>query len=82
MKTTLSFLLALLCLVSCNSGGSDLMKLIAERDSLKAKVELQETKLQTNEFAINTINSALDSISIQEGLIFSTDKREVPITKP
>ena len=81
MKTTLSFLLALLCLVSCNSGSSDLMKLIAERDSLKAKVELQETKLQTNEFAINTINSALDSISIQEGLIFSTDEREVPITK-
>ena len=72
-------LLYILC--ACNGNGGDLMKLVAERDSLKAKTEKQEIELKNNNAAIQAINSAIDSIAVQEGLIFTSSSNETPITK-
>ncbi len=78
----LSIYLCLLCMIcSCNGNGGDLMKLVAERDSLKAMADRQQMELKTNNAAIQAINSALDSIAVQEGLIFTSSSRETPITK-
>lgn len=81
MKQLSIYLCMLYIVCFCNGNGGDLMKLIAERDSLKAITDKQEIELKTNNTAIQAINSVLDSIAVQEGLIFTSSSRETPITK-
>lgn len=72
-------LLYILC--SCNGNSGDLMRLVAERDSLKAMAEKQEMELKNNKAAIQAINSAIDSIAVHEGLLFTSSSNETPVTK-
>lgn len=71
-------------LVSCNNGDSStaILRLVAERDSIKAQNELQMRKLSVIDEMISTINSALDSISAEENMLFVNPMAsEVPISR-
>ncbi len=71
-------------LASCNSGDSSgaILKLVAERDSIKELSELQMRKLDVINEMISTINSALDSISAEENMLFVNPlASEIPISR-
>lgn len=74
---------AMWSLVSC--GGSDsskaILQLVAERDSLKAESDLQMKKLDVINEMIATINSALDSISAEENVLFINTSPELPMSR-
>lgn len=73
--------LSTLLVNSCNNQGGDLMKLVEERDSLKMQNETQNKKLTAITGTITAINAALDSIALEEGMIFANDSRETPLTR-
>lgn len=83
MKKAIWILLALLSLLmnSCNRQGGDIMQLVAERDSLKSQNEMQDKKLTAITATITAINETLDSIALQEEMIFVNESREVPLTR-
>lgn len=83
MKKTFYGLLAMFMLLmsGCNNQGGDIMQLVAERDSLKNQNEVQNEKLTAITGTITAINAALDSIALQEGMIFASDSREAPLTR-
>ena len=81
MNKAIFYFILLFTICSCKGNEGDLMKLVAERDSLKAMAEKQELDLKTNNAVAQAINSALDSISLQEGLLFTNSSRESPVTK-
>lgn len=81
LKKSFIYLLLLFIICSCNNSGGDVMKLVAERDSLKESVEKQRNELQMTNATVSAINSALDSIAIEEGLIFVSKSSEVPIDR-
>lgn len=71
----------LLAVCGCGNNGGDVMKLVEERDSLKAKSEKAEQQLNAVNGMVATLNSALDSISIEEGLIFVSKDPEVQLSR-
>ena len=73
----------LLCLGSCSGGDTikAILQLVAERDSLKAESELQMKKLDVINEMIATINSALDSISAEENMLFISTSSELPMSR-
>jgi len=73
-------LLLALTVCGCNNGG-DVMKLVEERDSLKAKTEKAEGELKAINGMVATLNSALDLISAEEGLIFVSKNPEVQLSR-
>lgn len=83
MKKTLFSLCTLLAVVlsGCNNQGGDILKLVAERDSLKANNEAQDKKLTAITGTVTAINAALDSIALEEGMIFAGDSHETPLTR-
>ena len=72
-----------LWLGSCSGGDSSkaILQLVAERDSLKAESELQMKKLDVINEMIATINSALDSISAEENMLFISTSSELPMSR-
>lgn len=83
MKKTFYGLLTMFMLLvgGCNNQGGDIMQLVAERDSLKSQNEVQNEKLTAITGTITAINAVLDSIALQEGMIFAGDSREAPLTR-
>lgn len=73
--------LLLLTVCGCNGRGGDVMKLVEERDSLKAKSEKAESQLNAINGMVATLNSALDSITVEEGLIFVSKDPEVQLSR-
>ena len=65
---------------SCGGGSGEFMKILAERDSLKSRSEIQQFELDLNKAVIRDINAAFDSIAREEGMLFFTDSKEV-VTK-
>lgn len=72
---------SLLVAISCNNSGGDLMKLVEERDSLKAKTEKAEQQLKAINGMVATLNTALDSISAEEGMLFTSSNPEVQMNR-
>lgn len=71
-------------LTSCkNTGKSDLMRLIEERDSLRLVAEIQNQRYLNIEKAVNMMNATMDSIAQEENMIFvNVDGKDgVPITR-
>ncbi|MCM1504609.1 MAG: hypothetical protein NC127_05385 [Muribaculum sp.] len=69
---------------ACSGGDSSgaILKLVAERDSIKELSELQMRKLDVINEMISTINSALDSISAEENMLFiNPSTSEIPISR-
>lgn len=64
----------------CNGSNGDIMQLVAERDSLKATIEKQKDDLNAINVLVTTINQSLDSISVQEGLVFVSNS-EKPVSR-
>lgn len=64
----------------CNGSNGDVMQLVAERDSLKATIEKQKDDLNAINVLVATINQSLDSISVQEGLVFVSNS-EKPVSR-
>ncbi|MDO4311211.1 MAG: hypothetical protein Q4C43_10935 [Prevotella sp.] len=64
----------------CNGSKGDVMQLVAERDSLKATIEKQKDDLNAINVLVTTINQSLDSISVQEGLVFVSNS-EKPVSR-
>lgn len=68
-------------LVSCNGSSSRVSRILAERDSLRVANEIQEKNLNSIAEMIDTINSVLDSITMEEGMLFLTSSKESHFTK-
>lgn len=66
---------------SCNQYASKYSRLVEERDSLRLENEIQARNLNTFVEMIDTINSVLDSISLEEGMLFLTPTKEVKYAK-
>lgn len=58
-----------------------LLELVAERDSLRSENSSQRKRLDTLNGMISTINSALDSISIQENILFIDPVSETQVSR-
>lgn len=75
---SISFLM--LCLSSCGNGSGNLLKIVDERDSLRRLSETQATILENYMNTVEVLTATLDSISVQEQMIFLSDG-EMPVTK-
>lgn len=74
--------MSLFSLVSCgNSSHSEIISLVSERDSLRVENKLQAKRLQKVNDMIVTLNTALDSVQTQEGLIFLDASGETQATR-
>lgn len=76
---SMCFILLLVC--SCGNSGSEVMKLVEERDSLRQINREQIERLDSYSKTIETLNETLDSIAYQENMIFFNNNGEMPITK-
>lgn len=67
----------------CNNSESSnaILTLVAERDSLRSANEMQRQRLDKINSMITTINSAMDSISAEEGQLFANVESELPMSK-
>lgn len=65
---------------SCGNSSRELMQLVEERDSLKQINETQTNKLKSYSQTVETLNATLDSIALQENMIFLAHG-EMPVTK-
>lgn len=72
--------LLLLSIYGCGHSNSEIIKLVEERDSLKLANQVQSKELSNYGKMIQVINSTLDSIAMQENLIFVSND-ETPLTK-
>lgn len=57
------------------------MKLVEERDSLKARSESAEKQLESVTEMVGTLSSALDSISAEESMIFVSKNPDVQLSR-
>ena len=83
MRKTIYFMaLAVACtwLFSCGNSNSEIIKLVAERDSLRALSESQTAVLDDYGKTIKVIKTTLDSIAEQDNLLF-IGTGELPVTK-
>lgn len=72
---------ASLLICGCGNSGSEVMKLVEERDSLRQINREQVKRLDSYSKTIETLNETLDSIAYQENMIFFNNNGEIPITK-
>lgn len=74
---------ALTCLVLKGCGGStnEIVQLVSERDSLRQVNKLNEIRWSSINEMLSVVNSTVDSISIEEGLIFVSGNGESQITR-
>lgn len=72
---------AITVLCGCRQQGGDIMKLVEERDSLKAKAEHVEQRLSDVTGMVATLNSALDTISVEEGLLFVSRNSDAQMSR-
>ena len=79
-KTFIVFLMSL-GILSCNQSASKYSRLMEERDSLKLENEIQSKNLNSIVEMIDTINSVLDSITMEEGMLFLAPTKEVKFAK-
>lgn len=81
ITSLLSMCFVLLLVCSCGNSGSEVMKLVEERDSLRQINREQIERLDSYSKTIETLNETLDSIAYQENMIFFNNNGEMPITK-
>lgn len=79
-KTFIVFLMSL-GILSCDQQHQKYSRLMEERDSLKLENEIQAKNLNSIAEMIDTINSVLDSITMEEGMLFLTSTKEVKYAK-
>ena len=70
-----------ICLTSCNQSANKYSRLVQERDSLKLENEMQAKNLNSILEMIDTINSVLDSITLEERMLFLAPTKEVKYAK-
>lgn len=72
MNKYISFAIVCLivCLSSCNNNHSEVIKVVSERDSLQNVADAQTRRLNKIANILRTLDSALDSIQHEEGMIF------------
>lgn len=70
-----------LLVASCNNSSDNVIKLVEERDSLRAANEQSMTRLKTIDAMMTTLNSALDSISVEEQMLFVSKNPEVQMSR-
>lgn len=64
-------MVSLLCLTTgCGPSTGDIAKIIEERDSLRTQTKMQQRHMENVSELLTLINSGLDSIAANEGLIF------------
>ncbi|MDO4161370.1 MAG: hypothetical protein Q4D41_13040 [Prevotellaceae bacterium] len=73
----IAFVGTILC--GCNNSDSKVIEIVEERDSLKAAYEISKKQLSVVNGMIGSINKALDSIMVEEDLLFVNPHSEAPI---
>ena len=76
-----SFVALSVILPSCGHSTNEVVALVTERDSLLAQNELYEKRLDRIDQMVNTFGSVLDSIAMEEGMIFISDVEGTPINR-
>lgn len=80
-------LLSLSCMImayiaaGCGNSDSKVVGIVEERDSLRAAYEAQRQRLSAIDGMLATINGALDSVAIEEGMLFTGDSKETPVSR-
>lgn len=77
---SLTVILITTIMTGCRNDGK-VINLVEERDSLKAAYEVQRQRLSAIDGMISTINGALDSIAIEEGMLFMNKSEETPVSR-
>lgn len=62
-------------------GDGKVLDLVEERDSLKAAYDAQRQRLSAIDGMLSTINRALDSVAIEERLLFVNKSKETPVSR-
>lgn len=73
-----------LAITACSGDGANqsaLLSLVAERDSLRDENSAQRHRLTEINNMISTINAVLDSISVQEKMLFIDPVTETPVSR-
>ena len=68
---------AIVGVASCGQSGYNYKRLLEERDSLKIANEVQTKNINSIVAMIDTLNSVLDSITLEEGVLFLAPSQEV-----
>lgn len=83
----LSVMLLLLTMIigsalsGCGNSGSEVIKIVTERDSLRVQNQVKTQQLLSINEMISTLNGALDSIYKEENLIFLDPLSEKPVNR-
>lgn len=60
-----------LCITSCGKSASEIAEIVSERDSLRNETKRQSHRLENLDRMMDIVNSGLDSIATQEGILFN-----------
>lgn len=71
----------ILCLSGCGNTSSEVLKIVAERDSLRTAAHAQKERIDHIDRLMTTINSALDSVATEESLLFISGSDELPVKR-
>lgn len=76
----LTLILFVLTISGCRNDGK-VISIIEERDSLKETCEAQHQRISAVDGMITTLNNALDSIALEEGMLFTNKSNETSVNR-
>lgn len=74
-------ILHIIVLYGCGGSTNEIVQLVSERDSLRQVNKLNEIRWNSINEMLTVVNSTVDSISMEEGLIFVSGNGESQITR-
>lgn len=83
-KLTLLSLTAMIMaamMTGCGNNDGKVVGIVEERDSLRTAYEAQRQRLEAIDGMLATINGALDSVAIEEGMLFTGRSKETPVSR-
>lgn len=68
-------------MTGCGNNDGKVVGIVEERDSLRVAYEAQRQRLEAIDGMLATINGALDSVAIEEGMLFTGRSKETPVSR-
>ena len=75
-----ALILMVLTISGCGNDGK-VISIVEERDSLKKACEAQQQRISEVDGMITALNGALDSIAMEEGMLFTNKSNEVMVSR-
>lgn len=70
----LTYVILAFIVTSCGYSGGEIAALVAERDSLQRISQAQQRSLNSLDTLVSVINNGIDSVSMEEGMIFVSNE--------